>query len=165
MKTETLQKLLSHVTSECKTIDREARFDEMLDQCYSFESVGGPFAHMSPSSVLKECDPTAYRCGVNDWADGERWAEIEGEYYDSDDVETAREAFVEEMESEVSDLEDDIEQKGIDVKDLEAQLEDGEGKASELEAEIEALQTELATLNAQLADLRAEIAEVEKYSF
>lgn len=137
MKTETLQKLLSHVTSECKAIDREARFDEMLDECYSFDSVGGPFAPMSPSSVLKECDPTAYRCGVNDYADGERWVEIDGEYYDKDEVDAAREEIVDEMQME--------------VRDLEAQLEDGEGKQLDLEAEIAALE--------------AEIAEVERYSF
>lgn len=137
MKPETLQRLLAHITENATPIDREDRFDAMLDECYSFEAIGGPFASMIPSRVLKEIDPTAYRCGVNDYADGEEWVEIDGSYYDSDEVDTAREEIVSEMESELTDL--------------EAQLEDGEGKQLDLEKQIE--------------ELEAEIAAVEKHSF
>ena len=38
-----------------------------------------------PSKVLSECDPIAYRCGFNDWLDGEldeTIVEFEGEYYE-----------------------------------------------------------------------------------
>lgn len=142
MKPETLTALLSHVTSECNAIDREERFDAMLDECYSFNSVGGPFACMSPSSVLKEYDPTAYSCEVNDWADGEGWVEIDGSYYDSDEVDKARGELVSEMESEASDL--DTEQ------------EESETEGDLIEAGIAAAKAEA---------LRADIAEVERYTF
>lgn len=144
MKTETIENLLNHVISECTQIDREARFDEMLDECYSFESIGGPFAHMSPASVLKECDPIAYRCGVNDWEDSQGWVEIDGNYYESDEVEKARESFVEDLESEASDLESDIETE---------------------EAEEDPDLEELKRMHARLNDLRANIAAAESYTF
>jgi hypothetical protein len=54
------------------------RYDAMLNDCYSFAKVGGPFEHMQPSEVLKECDPTAYRCGFNDWLDGEDKSTFDG---------------------------------------------------------------------------------------
>lgn len=103
---KTVADLIAFVVSECTAIDREERFDQMLDECYDFSAVGGPFAHMSPSSVLKECDPTAYRCGVNDYADGEGWIEIEGESYESDEVEKAREEFLDELRDEVENLQE-----------------------------------------------------------
>lgn len=45
-------------------------YNEMLDECYDLSKVGGPFEHMSASYVLKECDETAYRCGLNDYVNG-----------------------------------------------------------------------------------------------
>jgi hypothetical protein len=43
------------------------RYDEMLDQCYPVIKIGdGTFY---PSTVLKECDPIAYRVGFSDYAD------------------------------------------------------------------------------------------------
>lgn len=139
--TTTEKNLVAYVASECSTIDREERFDEMLDDCYSFEKVGGPFSNMSPSSVLKEVDPTAYRCGVNDYADGEDWVEIDGNYYESDDVEKAREQFVSDLESEVSDLESELEDTSED--DLSA----------------------IRAISSHISDLRAEITAAEKFSF
>lgn len=106
MKTNIIEILETRIAEELTPIDREARFDEMLDSCYSFEGVGGPFAHMSPSRVLKECDPVAYRCGVNDYADGEEWIEVGDSYYDQGDVEEIKDALVDELESEESDLEE-----------------------------------------------------------
>jgi len=140
---ETIAALLAHIESECTAIDREARFDAMLDEFYSFDSVGGPFAHMRPSSVLKECDPTAYRCGVNDWADGEGWAEINDNYYDGDEAEKARESFVEELENEASDLE----------TELEEEQESDDPNPSEI-----------GRLSRELDELRANIAAAEKHA-
>ncbi len=144
MKTETLQALIRHIESECKAIDREARFDAMLDECYSVDSVGGPFQYMSPSRVLREMDPTAHRCGVNDYADGEEWVEVGDQTYDQGEAEDARESFVEEMESELSSLETDFDT---------------------MEEEDDADPAQLATIQKEIDELRAEIAEVEKYSF
>jgi len=46
----------------------------MLDEVYGEVSICGMF--YQSSRALKELDPTAYRCGMSDWADGEekdRW--------------------------------------------------------------------------------------------
>jgi hypothetical protein len=145
MSLKTTADLVAFVVSECTPIDREARFDGMLDDCYSFDSIGGPFANMSPSSVLKECDPTAYRCGVNDYADGEGWIEVDGSDYESDDVERAREEFMDEMRSELSDLESELsdlndkddldEEADIDRRDeLTLEIPKWEARIAELEA-------------------------------
>ena len=48
--------IAERVKADCTSIDREARFSEMIDECYSFVDVGGPFAHMTPSRVLLEVD-------------------------------------------------------------------------------------------------------------
>ena len=45
------------------------RYDEMLDECYGPVKMGTFI--FDASSVLRELDPTAYRCGFNDWLDGE----------------------------------------------------------------------------------------------
>lgn len=145
--TTNIKNLLAFVTSECTAIDREAHFDSMLDECYTFEKVGGPFEYMTPSRVLKEMDPTAYRCGVNDFADGEGWVEIDSESYDSDEVEKAREQFVSDLESEASDLESEIEE-------LEYSNDEAEENAGVI-----------AGLKIELADKQAEIIEAQKYTF
>lgn len=134
--------LLAFVASECTPIDREECFDQMLDECYSFALVGGIFSNMSPSSVLRECDPIAYRCGVNDYADGEEWVEIDGDYYESDEVEKARGEFVSNLESEVSDLESEI---------------------GDLNEEDDA--SEILDLTARLDSLRADVTAAKRYSF
>jgi hypothetical protein len=147
--TDIITRLESHIIAECKEVDRESRFDDMLDECYSFESVGGPFANMSPSQVLREVDPTAHRCGVNDYADSERWVEVGGEYYDQDEAEKAKQEFLDELESEASELESEIEE-------MEAEDED------EREPDYIA---NLMAARSKLRDLQADIAAVEKHSF
>lgn len=143
-KHEQVQKLLDHIVSECTAADLEARFSDVLDECYSFEKVGGPFQYMTPSRVLKEMDPTAFRCGVNDWADGEELYEINGDYYDRADVDKAREEFIEELDSEISDLTESITTAGIedvarmerDLNELKAGLKAVEEYARYLEGNI-----------------------------
>lgn len=144
-KTETvIDRLENHIASECKAVDREAAFDDMLDECYSFDSVGGPFSCMSPSRVLRECDPVAHRCGVNDYADGMDWTEVGNETYQNDDLDKAKESFVEDLESEISELETDIE-------------------ADEADEDHNVL--ELASLKRKLADLQADLKTIEEHSF
>lgn len=102
-KTEIEKRLAERVTDDLTAIDTTTLYDEMLDECYSFESVGGIFASMSPSRVLAEVDPTAYRCGKNDWEDGEsraQWEEIDGEYYDRTEVEQLRDDIEAEIDAE-----------------------------------------------------------------
>ena len=61
----------------------ERNYDDELDETYQdYEIMGLSF---SASQVLKECDPIAYRCGLNDLADSElreanRQLETRGEY-------------------------------------------------------------------------------------
>lgn len=119
-KSELVRDMLDHVIAECTAIDREQRFSDMLDECYSFGAVGGPFASMSPSRVLKEIDPIAFRCGVNDYMDSEGTVEIDGEDYDSRDVDTAAEEYIDGLRSELSDLESDLEREEQGDNDPEA---------------------------------------------
>lgn len=61
----------------------ERDYDDELDEAYQdYEVMGLSF---SASRVLKECDPIAYKCGLNDFADSElreanRRLETHGEY-------------------------------------------------------------------------------------
>lgn len=91
-----------------KPVDLEARYDDMIDECYSFKDVGGPFAFMLPSTVLKECDPIAYRCGLSDW-EGEEFTEFDNEYYDKCEFSDALDECIEEIESEIEELEEERE--------------------------------------------------------
>lgn len=112
-----MKDLIDHIKDNCTPIDREARFDQMLDDLYDFSRVGGPFNHMVPSQVLKEMDPTAYRCGVNDYMDGEDTYEIDGETYDMAMVEEARDEFVSELATDLEAIEEMI-------NELDTQSED-----------------------------------------
>lgn len=42
-------------------------YDAMLDECYEDVVIGG--ITFTPSQILKECDPIAYQCGLNDFED------------------------------------------------------------------------------------------------
>ena len=61
----------------------ERNYDDELDETYQdYEIMGLSF---SASQVLKECDPVAYRCGMNDLVDSElreanQQLETRGEY-------------------------------------------------------------------------------------
>lgn len=65
--------------------DLHERYNDMLDECNPVVCVGSQ--EFNPSHVLKECDPTGWRCGFADWLDAET-----GETLQTDDwyVETVR---------------------------------------------------------------------------
>lgn len=46
------------------------RYDEMLDEVYGVVSIAGLDGYTT-SSLLKDADPIAYRCGFSDWIDSE----------------------------------------------------------------------------------------------
>lgn len=96
------QELAARAAADLDEINMDQAYDEALDECYSFADVGGPFTYMAPSKVLKECDPTAYRCGFSDFLDteSERVEEIGECYYIRDDVEALRETLGEEWDVE-----------------------------------------------------------------
>jgi len=80
------------VEEDLTPIDTEESYKDMLNECYSFESVGGIFADMEPARVLEEMDPTAYRCGKNDYEDSldETCEEINDQYYNREEVQDIR---------------------------------------------------------------------------
>lgn len=140
---EIIKAFEARVAEECKAVDREAAFNEMLDECYSFEKVGGPFAGMSPSRVLLECDPIAHRCGVNDYCDSLSLVEIGSESYQGDDVEKVRDEMLNELDTKASELEDEDEE----IANSDNPPEVNGPRRSEIE-------TELATIKAQIEELR-----------
>ena len=104
------KRLTERVEAELTAIDTDTLYDDMLDECYSFDSVGGPFATMSPARVLAEVDPVAYQCGKSDWLDGEsrdEWEEIDGEYYDQREVEELRDEVTDELDAEEEEEEEE----------------------------------------------------------
>ena len=48
---------------------RADRFDEMLDESYPEYSIAG--ITLSPSHILRECDPIAYRIALSEYEDRE----------------------------------------------------------------------------------------------
>ena len=102
----TEEKLIERVEGELDPVDTEQAYCDMLDDCFSFDSVGGIFATMQPSRVLKEVDPIAYRCGHNDYIDSEckcnTIEEINDDYYDADEVQAIRDEIEEEEENDLS---------------------------------------------------------------
>jgi hypothetical protein len=101
----TIEKLEAYVSDNCEPIDLDAYFREMIDECYSFDSIGGPFKGMLASTVLEKVDPIAFRTGLNDFRDSEGTVEIGDAEFDGRDVETAREKFIDALESELLESE------------------------------------------------------------
>jgi hypothetical protein len=62
-------------------------YDEMLDETYSFECVGGPFEHLNASRVLEAADQIGYRCGYSDYINMllDDYTDFNEEYYVHDD--------------------------------------------------------------------------------
>ncbi|MBW8015725.1 MAG: hypothetical protein FVQ82_06025 [Planctomycetes bacterium] len=77
------------IRQHCEPIDTEELFEQMLDDCYEEITLG--CLSWSPSYVMKELDPTAYRCGVSEYIDGlvedGEYYEFDGGYYDFVDIE------------------------------------------------------------------------------
>lgn len=129
--------LTEHVKSECSVVDMEQRFRDMLDECYSFDKIGGPFAYMSPSRVLEEVDPTAFRCGVSEQSDHENVYEIDGDYYDTDKVDEARDEFVANLQTELKEAQSELDELENDEDDDANALAEAERAVALIEAKIE----------------------------
>jgi hypothetical protein len=63
------QYIESKVYDEHEYIEVEEATIEMLNETYSFKSLGGPFTYMSAGDVLKEYDYAAFRETVNNYQD------------------------------------------------------------------------------------------------
>jgi len=121
MEQEIEKRVAERVEQELTPVDTEEMYNEMLDDCYSFESVGGPFTCMEPHRVLEEVDPIAYRCGKNDYEDSLRdeYEDINENFYDKKEVQDIRdevEAEVEEEQAEEDKCEGETERMGKVVK-------------------------------------------------
>ena len=86
----------------------EDQFDESLDESIPEIEIGS--LTYSPSHVLKNVDPVAYRCSLND-------------FVDSLDVEDS---------DEYTALQEEIDQLKSDIEDLESEIEDLESQIAEL---------------------------------
>jgi len=77
------------IIQNCTAVDGDDMFEEMLDECYPELKIG--CCTFSPSQVMKECDPTAFRIGVSEnlssLAEDGQLYEAGGEYYQMTDIE------------------------------------------------------------------------------
>ncbi len=83
------------------------QFDDMLDESGTVEAGGYSFY---PSRILKELDPVAYSCSLNDYADSVF------DVTENDDYKA--------LQDEIDQLQSDIEDLENDIEDLESEIED-----------------------------------------
>lgn len=81
------------------------QFDDMLDESGTVEAGGYSFY---PSRILKELDPVAYRCGLNDYADSDFDVTENDEYKALQEEIDQLQSDIEDLESEIEDLENQI---------------------------------------------------------
>jgi hypothetical protein len=103
--------LEKQVKENLKPIDLEELYRDMIDEYEPVVKVAG--LSFTPSRIIEELDPTAFRCGVNDYADsliGETLSEeIDGEYYNLDEVNDIRDEIESELDEEKEEEEwDDL---------------------------------------------------------
>ena len=55
------EKELDAIEIDIDSQEFEEMYEQMLDDCYEEIKIGS--LTFSPSQILKECDPIAYRCG------------------------------------------------------------------------------------------------------
>ena len=85
--------LEKRVKAELDPIDLDQRYRDFLDEIYPEVKIGD--SRYSPSRIVEELSPTDFRCGKVDWIDSEikngvLSEEIDGEYYDAEEVENIR---------------------------------------------------------------------------
>jgi hypothetical protein len=108
-----VNKTIQAIMDDLRPVDGDKMYDDMLDDVYSFEEVGGPFAYFLPSKVLEEMDPTAYRCGKADFLDSQRdeYVTFDGEtFFDRRKVENA-------IDETIAEAESVLEEEGVDDDD------------------------------------------------
>lgn len=135
-------KLLALIESDLKEIDVDEAYDNMLDECYPDCTVAG--MSFCTSRALKELDETTYHCGKNDWLDSAGYIEVNGAYYDGDELDNLKDQLVSDLESEIEDLEEEASEE----------MENDEPDAEQI-----------ASFNAQIEALNKEAEELSSYSF
>ena len=96
----TISCIMENFTLNYDTTDDDTlheAYDAMLEECSTCETCG------RGGSDLKESDPTAYRCGFNDWLDGEvkseTYFQVDDEYFTDDQIHELKDAIVEAVEA------------------------------------------------------------------
>lgn len=131
--------LIAHIVAELTTVDVEAAYRTFLDDAHPEVEVAG--LTFSPSRIVEEMDPTAFRCGCADFSDSEPWTEIAGDYYRDDELDTAKAEFLAEREGELRELEGQL-KVGADEDPVD------ESSQADIEREIAAKQAEIDALEA-----------------
>jgi hypothetical protein len=91
--------VFERIRNECRPVDINEKYDAALDDSYQHDDFFQRM-HILPSRALKELDPTAYQCGLNDYVDyDEGIIYIDGEYYNRDDVQEVKDAIIAEVEA------------------------------------------------------------------
>jgi hypothetical protein len=76
----------SLIKEHCDPVDGEQLFEEMLDECYPPYNAG--YGEYTAGQIVRELDPTTFRCGVADYlSDEDQFMEVDGEYYQVYDIE------------------------------------------------------------------------------
>ena len=88
--------------------DYEDQFDESLDESIPEIKIG--CLTYSPSHVLKNVDPVAYRCSLNDFVDSL--------YVEDSDEYKALQEEIDQLQSDIEDLENEIEDLENQIADL-----------------------------------------------
>lgn len=118
MKQHEIHKLQGQVTDkqrqqqviEIDPDDYTDQFDESLDESIPMIEIGS--LEYSPSNVLKNVDPIAYRCELNDFVDAAYSAEDTDEYKDLEEE-------IEFLTDQIGDLSDEIDELEQQIEELE----------------------------------------------
>ena len=113
MKEQEIRKMQSQIADKEKQQEQieldpdnyEDQFDDMLDESGTVEAGGYSFY---PSRILKELDPVAYSCNLNDYVDSVFDASDSDEYKALQDEIDQLQSDIEDLESEIEDLENQI---------------------------------------------------------
>lgn len=157
--------LMAAVKEDGQPRDMDSAYREMLDEVYSFKSVGGPFAYMTPSRVLENEDPTAFSYGFSDYLDSEEVTEIGDEYFDSKELEDIREQVADALDSEITDLEEQIEETCDAITEQEGESPADVSEEEARDRSIQANSEIRVELTAELEDKQAILAAVKAYTF
>ena len=157
--------LMAAVKEDGQPRDMDAAYREMLDDSYSFEKVGGPFACMLASDILEHVDPTAFSCGFSDYLDSEQVTEIGDEYFDSKELEDIREQVADALDSEITDLESAIEESENEIAELEDENPQDVSEEEVRDRALAACNEEISAATKDLEEKQAILAAVKAYTF
>jgi hypothetical protein len=99
MKMNKIDEMLeAKIKEELTPVDIEEYYAAALDDIYPVVEIG--HSRFSPSSIVRELSPTDFRCGMNDYIDGDDTLEyVADEWYRADEIQKLREEIEEEIEA------------------------------------------------------------------